>query len=114
MLETRKSIPRKIPTFNDLEVERFLKENIVEKGENAGNQHFLLFPQCFFFHFFSLLQIEIIILATPNLLSANAFNFVKEYFFFFSFYWVGVGCGDGVRLNVGMGEGGWMLGWGRG
>ena len=27
-----------IPTFN---------ENIVEKGENAGNQHFLLFPQCF-------------------------------------------------------------------
>ena len=22
-------------------------ENIVEKGENAGFQHFLLFPQCF-------------------------------------------------------------------
>ena len=22
-------------------------ENIVEKGENAGHQHFLLFPQCF-------------------------------------------------------------------
>ena len=22
-------------------------ENIVEKGENAGNQHFLLFPQTF-------------------------------------------------------------------
>ena len=22
-------------------------ENIVGKGENAGNQHFLLFPQCF-------------------------------------------------------------------
>ena len=22
-------------------------ENIVKKGENAGNQHFLLFPQCF-------------------------------------------------------------------
>ena len=22
-------------------------ENIVEKGENAGNQHFLLFPQWF-------------------------------------------------------------------
>ena len=22
-------------------------ENIMEKGENAGNQHFLLFPQCF-------------------------------------------------------------------
>ena len=25
-------------------------ENIVEKGENAGNQHFLLFPQCFLPH----------------------------------------------------------------
>ena len=24
-----------------------LVENIVEKGENAGYQHFLLFPQCF-------------------------------------------------------------------
>ena len=23
------------------------KENIMGKGENAGNQHFLLFPQCF-------------------------------------------------------------------
>ena len=22
-------------------------ENIVGRGENAGNQHFLLFPQCF-------------------------------------------------------------------
>ena len=22
-------------------------ENIVQKGENAGHQHFLLFPQCF-------------------------------------------------------------------
>ena len=25
-------------------------ENIMEKGENAGNQHFLLFPQCFLLH----------------------------------------------------------------
>ena len=31
-----------IPTFV---IEAF--ENIVGKGENAGNQHFLLFPQCF-------------------------------------------------------------------
>ena len=23
------------------------KKNIVGQGENAGNQHFLLFPQCF-------------------------------------------------------------------
>ena len=34
-----------VPTFNDPEIEAF--GNIVEKGENAGNQHFLLFPQCF-------------------------------------------------------------------
>ena len=26
---------------------RQLLRNIVGKGENAGNQHFLLFPQCF-------------------------------------------------------------------
>ena len=25
-------------------------KNIVGKGENAGNQHFLLFPQCFLTH----------------------------------------------------------------
>ena len=24
-----------------------LRENIEEKGENAGDHHFLLFPQCF-------------------------------------------------------------------
>ena len=34
-----------IPTFNDPDKESFW--NIVEKGENAGNQHFLLFQQCF-------------------------------------------------------------------
>ena len=28
-----------------------LEEIIVEKGENAGYQHFLLFPRCFFFLF---------------------------------------------------------------
>ena len=33
------------PTFDDPEKESL--ENIVGKGENAGNQHFLLFPQCF-------------------------------------------------------------------
>ena len=26
-------------------------ENIVEEGENAGYQHFLLFPQCFQSHY---------------------------------------------------------------
>ena len=32
-------------TFDALEEKPF--ENIVGKEENAGNQHFLLFPQCF-------------------------------------------------------------------
>ena len=32
-------------TFDALEEKAF--ENIVGKEENAGNQHFLLFPQCF-------------------------------------------------------------------
>ena len=35
----------KIQTFNYPEKKPF--ENIVGKGENAGNQHFLFFPQCF-------------------------------------------------------------------
>ena len=34
-----------IPTFIDHEKEAFRKH--YGKGENAGNQHFLLFPQCF-------------------------------------------------------------------
>ena len=34
-----------IPTFNDLREKP--SENVVGKGENAGNQHFLLFPQYF-------------------------------------------------------------------
>ena len=33
------------PAFNDLAKKPF--ENTVGNGENAGNQHFLLFPQCF-------------------------------------------------------------------
>ena len=33
-----------ITTFNNLE--KRPKENIAGKGENAGNQHFLPFPQC--------------------------------------------------------------------
>ena len=35
-----------ILTFNDLE-KKMPFQNIKGKGENAGNQHFLLFPQCF-------------------------------------------------------------------
>ena len=34
-----------MPTFNDPQMDPF--ENIVGKGENAGNQHFLLFPTMF-------------------------------------------------------------------
>ena len=34
-----------IQTFNDPKEKTF--KNIEGKGENAGNQHFLLFPQCF-------------------------------------------------------------------
>ena len=34
-----------VPTFNDVEKKPF--ENIVGKGENAGNQHFRLLLQCF-------------------------------------------------------------------
>ena len=32
-------------SFNNFEKETF--ENIMGKGENAGDQHFLLYPQCF-------------------------------------------------------------------
>ena len=45
-------------------------ENIVGKGENAGNQHFLLFPTMFS----TVSKTEIIIVATLNLSSANAFK----------------------------------------
>ena len=36
--------------LNDTQINKSVHhrlENIVEKGENAGYQHFLLFPQCF-------------------------------------------------------------------
>ena len=38
---------RTIATFNELTLKEKTFENNMEKGENAGNQHFLLFPQCF-------------------------------------------------------------------
>ena len=47
---------RKIPLNN----KKMLIENIVIKGENAGNQHFLLLPQCFLpvfkYHHFNHIQ----------------------------------------------------------
>ena len=51
-----------------------LKKNIVVKGENAGNQHFLIFPQSF--QFFK--KKNIIILAYFILLSPNAFSLDKS------------------------------------
>ena len=47
-------------------------ENIVEKGDNAGNQYFLLFPQ-----YFQRYQRRIHFLVTMKLSSANAFNLGK-------------------------------------
>ena len=46
-------------------------ENTWGKGGNAGNQHFLLFPQCFVLY-----QREI--LAMFNFSSANAFSLVTS------------------------------------
>ena len=54
-------------------------ENTVERGENAGNQHFLFFPV-----FSSLWKREIIILAMFNLSSANAFNLITSKILLFS------------------------------
>ena len=45
-------------------------ENIVGKGQNAGNQHFFPFPT----RFSTLSEREISISLTSTMLSANAFN----------------------------------------
>ena len=37
----------KLNLTENLKLELEMVENIVGKGENAGYQHFLLFPQCF-------------------------------------------------------------------
>ena len=58
-----------IPTLTTLKMKAL--ENTVRKEENAGNQHFLLFPRCF-----TLSKGEILILVMTKLLSANAFNWV--------------------------------------
>ena len=53
-------------------------ENIVGKGENAGHQHFLLFPQCFQMAFSSgSLKVKTVVKGTITfiLLSVNAFTF---------------------------------------
>ena len=57
-----------LSSANALNLQTF--ENIVGKGKNAGNQHFLLYPQCFllFLNQISIVQITFI------LSSANALN----------------------------------------
>ena len=45
-------------------------ENIVGKGENAGNQHFLVIPQCFL----SFPKTNFNFSVKFNLMSANALN----------------------------------------
>ena len=52
-------------------LEEMAFENIVGKGENAGNQHFLLFPKCFL-----TVQTQKSV-PTLNFLSANALNLVQ-------------------------------------
>ena len=49
-------------------------ENILRKVENAGNQHFLLFPKCFLL----LLRKKKIFIATFSLSSATAFTLVQS------------------------------------
>ena len=58
-------------TFNDPEKEALKPfENIVGKGENAGNQHFLIFPQ----YFLPVLQRISVRKLHLFLSSADAFN----------------------------------------
>ena len=47
LLETALTLYHTIPTFTLTTLWKKPFENIVGKGENAGNQHFLLFPQYF-------------------------------------------------------------------
>ena len=58
--------------FNPLTtLKKKLFENTMGKGENAGNQHFLLFPTMFFV----LLKTNFNFSVTVILSSASAFNF---------------------------------------
>ena len=43
---TESTLYHTIPIFTDIEKRKAFK-NIVETDKNAGDQHFLLFPQCF-------------------------------------------------------------------
>ena len=77
-----------IPNFNDLGKKPF--ENTTGKGENAGNQHFLLCLQCFKFMY------RRISISKLHLLSANAFkldqskhfSFGKEFIIKWSLFYI--------------------------
>ena len=73
-----------IPAFIDPK-EGFGK--LCRKGENAGNQHFLLFPV-----FSTLSKRETVILAKFNLSSASAYNFFMSKILMF---------GKELRVNIG-------------
>ena len=66
-----------IPTFNDSENKPF--ENMMGKGENAGNQHFLLFPQCFIPYQSQKLSFQRNLFRRLQILS----NWISLFFFFF-------------------------------
>ena len=70
-----------ILTFNDLKLRAF--ENIVGKGENADNQKFLLFPQCFLpsktsFPYFILFCFVVCKINAFNLDPSKILSFGKE------------------------------------
>ena len=69
-----------ITTFNDPKEESV--ENIVGKEENAGNQHFLLFPQCFlpFPKQISIFDTHLTLSQTTNLDPSNFKDFADDNF----------------------------------
>ena len=53
-------------------------ENIVGKGENAGNQHFLLFPQCFLPFTKQISKFQSRLFCRLHMLSILSFGRVKQ------------------------------------
>ena len=67
----RGSNPRP-PGFKSFALPNELWGSAMGKGEKAGNQHFLLYPQRFFFFFYSMKEI-LNVFSNNYLSSANAF-----------------------------------------
>ena len=70
-----------IPVFYNLGIKPY--EKIVDKREIAGNQYFLLFPQCFVTCF----RLYSYISARSNSLSENTFNNTPAKQMFSGLYW---------------------------